>query len=30
MFEDYQVIYEKTLEMQQERVMGRNDGGRAR
>ena len=29
-FEDYQVIYEKTLEMQQEQVIGRNDGGRAR
>ena len=24
-FEDYQAIYEKTLEMEQERVMGRND-----
>lgn len=29
-FEDYQAIYEKTLEMQQEQVIGRNDGGRAR
>lgn len=24
-FEDYQAVYEKTLEMEQERVMGRND-----
>lgn len=30
LFEDYQAIYEKTLEMKQELVMGRNDGGRAR
>ena len=29
-FEDYQAIYEKTLAMEQEQVMGRNDGGRAR
>ena len=29
-FEDYQAIYEKTLEMQQEQVIGRNDGGRER
>ena len=29
-FEDYQVIYEKTLEMKQELVMERNDGGRER
>lgn len=29
-FEDYQAIYEKTLEMKQEQVMGRNDEGRAR
>ena len=29
-FEDYQAIYEKTLEMKQEQVMGRNDGGRER
>ena len=29
-FEDYQVIYEKTLEMKQEQVIGRNDGDRAR
>lgn len=29
-FEDYQAIYEKTLAMKQEQVMGRNDGGRAR
>ena len=29
-FEDYQAIYEKTLEMQQEQVIGRNDGGRGR
>lgn len=29
-FEDYQAIYEKTLEMKQEQVIGRNDGGRAR
>lgn len=29
-FEDYQDIYEKTLEMKQKLVMGRNDGGRAR
>ena len=28
--EDYQVIYEKTLEMKQEQVIGRNDGDRAR
>lgn len=28
--EDYQAIYEKTLEMEQEQVMGRNDGGRER
>ena len=28
-FEDYQVIYEKILEMEQERVMERTDGGRA-
>ena len=28
-FEDYQAIYEKTLAMEQEQVMGRNDGGRA-
>ena len=27
--EDYQVIYEKILEMEQERVMERTDGGRA-
>ena len=27
-FEDYQAIYEKTLEMEQEQVMGRKDGGR--
>lgn len=30
LFEDYQAIYEKTLEMKQEQVMGRNDGGRGR
>lgn len=30
LFEDYQAIYEKTLEMKQEQVMERNDGGRAR
>lgn len=29
-FEDYQAIYEKTLEMQPEQVVGRKDGGRAR
>lgn len=29
-FQDYQAIYEKTLEMKQELVMGRNDGGRER
>ena len=29
-FEDYQAIYEKTLEKKQELVMGRNDGGRER
>lgn len=29
-FEDYQAVYEKTLEMKQEWVMGRNDGGRER
>ena len=29
-FEEYQAIYEKTLEMKQEQVMERNDGGRAR
>lgn len=29
-FDDYQAIYEKTLEMKQDQVMGRNDGGRAR
>ena len=29
-FEDYQVIYEKTLEMKQEQVIGRNDGDRER
>ena len=29
-FEDYQAIYEKTLAMEQEQVMGRNDGGRER
>ena len=29
-FEDYQAIYEKTLEMKQELVMERNDGGRDR
>lgn len=29
-FEDYQAIYEKTLEMEQEQVMEKNDGGRAR
>ena len=29
-FEDYQVIYEKILEMEQERVMERKDGGRER
>lgn len=29
-FEDYQAIYEKTLEMKQEQIMGRNDGGRER
>lgn len=29
-FEDYQAIYEKTLEMKQEQVMGRNDGDRER
>ena len=29
-FEDYQVIYEKTLEMKQEQVMERKDGGRGR
>ena len=28
-FEEYQAIYEKTLEMKQEQVMERNDGGRA-
>lgn len=28
--EDYQAIYEKTLEIEQERGRGRNDGGRAR
>ena len=30
LFEGYQTIYEKTLEMKQEQIMGRNDGGRAR
>lgn len=30
LFGDYQAIYEKALEMKQEQVMGRNDGGRAR
>ena len=29
-FEDYQAIYEKILAMEQEQVMGRKDGGRAR
>lgn len=29
-FEDYQAIYEKTLEMKQEQVIGRNDGDRER
>lgn len=29
-FEDYQAIYEKTLEMKQELVLGRNDGDRGR
>lgn len=29
-FEDYQAIYEKTLEMQPEWGVERNDGGRAR
>lgn len=29
-FADYQAIYEKTLAMEQEQVMGRNDGGRER
>lgn len=29
-FEDYQAIYEKTLEMQPEQVVGRKDGGRGR
>lgn len=29
-FEDYQAIYEKTLEMKQDQVIGRNDGDRER
>ena len=29
-FEDYQDIYEKTLEMKQEQAIGRNDGDRGR
>ena len=29
-FEDYQAIYEKTLEMEQERVIERKDGDRER
>ena len=29
-FADYQAIYEKILAMEQEQVMGRKDGGRAR
>ena len=29
-FEDYQAIYEKTLEMKQEQAIGRNDGDRGR